>query len=147
MAARRQHGDEGTVLLWILLLVVLLVLPIGMIGIGLWQAFSAQLALISAADAAAVAGASGGIDAGAYRQQGHETGVVQLDPALAERVARENLAAQTDLPGFVGADIDADTDHVTVVIRGRLSIGILNVFANGPLDVVAQATGRPSLLP
>ena len=72
-------GDEsGTITLW-LLGVCLLLFALGGISLDLWRGFSARRSMASAADAAALAGASA-IDEDAYRR----TGVVQLDPALAE---------------------------------------------------------------
>ena len=137
-----RNDDGAAVILWILLLTVFVLVPLGATGISLWQAFSNHLALSAAADAAPVAGANG-IDANAYRQ-GH---VLQLDPARAEELAAETLEAQTDLPGIAGADIHAEADHIVVVIRGRASLGLLDTFAGGPLEFTVAATGKPHLRP
>ena len=90
-------------------------------------------------------GAAGGneIDTTAYRQ----SGVVQLDSALAEQVAGENLAAQTGLPTIGAHDIRADATQVSVVIRAKLPLGFLGLFNGGPLEVTVRSTGRPHLRP
>ena len=80
-----RNGESGTITLW-LLGVCLLLFALGGISLDLWRGFSARRSLATAADAAALAGASA-IDEEAYRR----SGVVQLDPALGG-IARERTS-------------------------------------------------------
>ena len=135
----RAHGDAGTVVLWLLGLCVLL-FALGGISLDLWRGFSTRRSLASAADAAALAGASA-LDEDAYRS----TGVVRLDPALAETRARRHLVRQLDRGALRGVDVRADREAVTVVVRGELGFTLLGVLDPGgdlPVQVTATATPR-----
>jgi Flp pilus assembly protein TadG len=134
-----RPGDEsGTITLWLLGLCLLL-FALGGISVDLWRGFSARRSLANAADAAALAGASA-IDEDAYRN----TGVVQLDPALAESRARANVASQLDTWALGGVEVNADQDAVTVVVSGHLGFTLLGVVDPGPdLAVRVTATATP----
>ena len=69
----------------------LLLFALGGISLDLWRGFSARRSLATAADAAALAGASA-VDEEAYRR----SGVVQLDPALAESRGERTSSRQLD---------------------------------------------------
>src|SRR5512132_3695104 len=82
-----RPGDQGTITVWILGLVILLFF-VGGLSLDLWRVFSERLALANAADAASIAGASG-IDVQRFR----DSGVVVIDPVEAALRASDNLAA------------------------------------------------------
>jgi len=133
------HDQSGTVTLWLLGLCLLL-FALGGISLDLWRGFSARRSLSTAADAAALAGASA-VDEEAYRRDG----AVQLDPPLAESRARAHLARQLDAEGLREAVVRADCDTVTVVVRGEIGFTLLGVVDPGgdlAVQVTASATPR-----
>jgi len=133
------RDDSGTVTLW-LLGVCLLLFALGGISVDLWRGFSARRSLANAADAAALAGASA-IDEDAYRG----SGVIQLDPVLAQARARAHLARQLDAGALRDVDVHAEGDAVTVVVRGELGFTLLAILDPGgalPVRVTATATPR-----
>jgi Flp pilus assembly protein TadG len=139
---RREDRDRGSITLWCLGL-CLLILSIGAVTIDVWRAFSARRALASTADAAAQAGANG-IDIAYYG----ETGVVRLDPPRAEQFADLSMAHQADTPGLVGFDRYADTQRITVQVRGTVDLGLLGLFADEPFEITVTAVGAvPPTLP
>ena len=70
-------AERGTVTLWLLGLVLML-LPLGGLGVDLGRSFSSRRALSAAADAAALAG-TGALDVSVYRA----SGAVVLDSVAA----------------------------------------------------------------
>ncbi len=133
------RDDTGTVTLW-LLGVCLLLFALGGISVDLWRGFSARRSLSNTADAAALAGASA-IDEDAYRL----TGLVQLEPALAEARARAHVTHQLDAGALQGVDVHADRGGVTVVVRGAIDftlLGVLDPRGDLPVRVTATATPR-----
>jgi hypothetical protein len=67
----------------------------------------------------------------------------KLDPARAETLAADNLAAQ-ELTGLFDVVIDATTDQVVVELRGTVDVGLLRIFGGGdPLVVHVRAVGQP----
>jgi Flp pilus assembly protein TadG len=138
-ARRSDRAQEtGTITLWILGL-CLMVFLLGGISLDLWRAFSERRSLASAADAAAVAGASA-IDEAVYRS----ANVVQLLPAQAEQRARESLASQLDRRSLRGARVTADLSRVTVVVSGAVDFTLLNlVTPGGAFEVEVRATAQP----
>ncbi len=134
-----RRDERGTIVLW-LLGVCMLLFALGGISLDLWRGFSARRSLAATADAAALAGASA-IDEGAYRG----SGVVRLDPALAEARAREHVARQLDRAALRSVEVRADRDAVTVVVRGEVGFTLLGVLDPGgdlPVRVTATATPR-----
>ncbi len=130
--------ESGTITLW-LLGVCLLLFALGGISLDLWRGFSARRSLATAADAAALAGASA-VDEEAYRR----SGVVQLDPALAESRARTHIARQLDADALRNGDVHADQEAVTVVVRGEIGFTLLGVVdPGGELAVKVTATATP----
>ena len=85
---RRGRGDDGMITLW-LLGVTLIVMFVGWFSVTMWTGSSQRRQLAAAADQAAQAGATA-LDVDAFRQ----SGVRQLDPALAEQRALGSLAEQ-----------------------------------------------------
>jgi Flp pilus assembly protein TadG len=140
---RRTDAPEGGfVTVWILGLCVML-LFLGGMSLDLWRAFSERRAIAELADAAATAGASG-IDEQIYRASGQ----VVLDPARAEQLARDNLAAQADTRSFTGADVQSTTRQVTVRAHGAVHFSLLRVFtADRPFEVTVTAVAEPRASP
>jgi hypothetical protein len=136
-----RRGETGSTVVFVILLVVVVVGPVGGIAFELWRCFSAQIALTSAADSAAAAGGNQ-IDIAAYRQRKP----LRLDPDLAERVAAEDLAGQTDVPTLVYRHIRADEAQVRVELRATVPLTFFGLFHDGPLVIAASSTGRPKEL-
>jgi hypothetical protein len=138
----RFRDDRGSVTLWVLGLTVMM-LFIGGIALDLWRAFSERRALAGIADGAAVAGANG-VDVPHFRA----TTEVRLDPAVAERLAADNLASQLDTRSLVGADVTATPDAVAVTVVGTVEFTLLRVLMGGDdFEVTVQATAEPRLAP
>lgn len=135
-----RRDESGSVTLFVLGLSVTM-LFIGGLSLDLWRAFSERTGLAGAVDAAAVAGASG-IDTNYFRQASQ----VRLDPAMAESLAQESLAAQSDLRALVDAQVEATTTEVTVSATGRVDFTLLRIFMDSePFTVRVRATARPEL--
>jgi Flp pilus assembly protein TadG len=137
----RAAGERGTITLWLLGLCLMLLL-LGGISLDLWRAFSERRALTSAADAAAVAGATA-LDTDAYRR----SGAVQLVPAEAERRAIASLRDQLDTRALHDTHVTADTNRVTVEIHGEVEFTLLQLADPGgnlPINVTAKATPQAS---
>lgn len=142
MIPASRTNERGTVTLWTLGL-CLMVFLLGGISLDLWRAFSERRSLASAADAAAVAGASA-VDEAVYRS----TNDVQLLPAQAEQRARASLASQLDRRSLRGARVRADLDQVTVVVSGSVDFTLLNLTSPGDtFDVEVRATATPQPTP
>lgn len=136
------RDEAGTVTIWLLGLCVVL-LAVGGLSLDLWRAFSERRALAGAADAAAVAGASG-LDVDAFRA----TGEVTLDPAAARALAAANLADQVDLDALTGADITATPAIVIVTITGSVDLTLTRVLLDAmPLTIRVTATAEPTRSP
>lgn len=146
MAPRRQRrsrpvGQRGSVtLLGLGFLLVLLF--VGGMSIDLWRAISERRALAELADAAAAAGANG-LDVAAYRS----TGVVQLDPDLAARLAWDNAAAQSDRRSMVGHPIIlVSPTEIVVEVRGEVTLTVLALFTTAePFQLQVRSEARPRL--
>lgn len=136
-AAHDERGDAMVV--WCLLIAVML-LPLGGLSVDLWHGIEVQRQLQSAAEDAAVAGASG-VDVAEYRQ----TGCIVLDPVLAVPLAEANIASQ-GLGPIAGADIVVTPDRreMSVELREDVRLTLLSwVEGTRPLVVVATATSGP----
>jgi hypothetical protein len=124
---------------WCLLIAVML-FPLGGISVDLWHGIEVQRQLQSAAEDAAVAGASG-IDVAEYRR----TGCIVLDPVLAVPLAEANIASQ-GLGPIAGADIAVSPDRreMSVELEQDVRLTLLSwVEGRRPLVVVATATSGP----
>jgi len=138
----RGHGESGTMTIWMLGLCLMLLL-LGGISLDLWRAFSERRALASAADAAAIAGASA-LDEPAYRQ----TGEVRLAPAAAEQRAEASLTQQFDRRALRGSRVAADDQAVVVEVTGSVHFSLLQVLAPGDaFEITVRATARPQAAP
>lgn len=136
-AAHDERGDAMVV--WCLLIAVML-LPLGGLSVDLWHGIEVQRQLQSAAEDAAVAGASG-IDVVEYRQ----TGCIVLDPVLAIPLAQANIASQ-GLGPVASADIVVSPDRLemSVELSEDVHLTLLSWVAGPrPLVVVATATSGP----
>ncbi len=134
---RRHRGDDGTVTLWTLGM-VLIVLFVGAISLDLWSGFAARRELASAADQAAQAGANA-LDETLFRSSGER----RLDPARAEALALDSLELQ-GIDGLDSATVEAGTDQVVVELTSSVDVGLLRLFAGSdPLVVHVRAVGRP----
>jgi hypothetical protein len=136
--AQEERGDA--MVIWCLLLAVML-LPLGGISVDLWHGIEVQRQLQSAAEDAAVAGASG-IDVGEYR----DSGCLALDPSVALALAEANIASQTGLGTLAGKDIvlSPDRRHISVLLKEEVRLTLLSWAEGGrPLVVVATASSGP----
>lgn len=139
---RRARDERGAVTLWVLGLCMMM-LFVGGIALDLWRGFSERRALAGMVDAAAVAGANG-IDVDYFR----ETSELRLDPALAEELAIENLAAQTDNHALDNVSVSATTTEITVRATGTVDFTLLRVFMDDdPFTVTVSATADPRRSP
>jgi Flp pilus assembly protein TadG len=137
MSASRCTGNRGSITVWSLGM-VLVVLFLGAISFDLWSGFATRRSYAGAADQAAQAGANA-LDESRYRSMGER----KLDPARAETLAADNLAAQ-ELTGLSDVVIDATTDQVVVELTGTVDVGLLRIFGGGdPLVVHVRAVGQP----
>ena len=137
----RRHADDGeAMVVWCLILAMLL-LPVGGLSIDLWRGISAQRSLESAAQDAAVAGASA-IDTTEYRL----AGCVLLDPTIAVQMAEANLAQQrvADVLSGVSVSVSPDDKAVTVDLHEHVALTLLRLVEGGrTLSVSASATSAP----
>lgn len=139
----RMRSDRGSVTFWTLGLCMLL-LMFGGLAIDFWRALALQRELAAVADSSAVAAASG-IDEEHYRL----TGEVIIDPTRAAGLGSTYVASQdvdlTDLR-VITAD---DGSSVSVLIEGRLELGLIGLFVdqNEPFIVNATANAIPVLVP
>jgi Flp pilus assembly protein TadG len=137
----RVHDERGAVTLWVLGLILPMMLLAGL-SLDLWRGFSERRALAGIADAAAVAGANG-LDT----DRVYASNEIRLDPALAEDLARANLAAQLDDRSLRDWEVDATEDSVRVRLAGSVDLTLLRLFYDGSWDVAVTATARPQPLP
>jgi Flp pilus assembly protein TadG len=138
----RARGDGGTMTVWMLGLCLMLLL-LGGISLDLWRAFSERRALASAADAAAVAGASA-LDEAAYRSSGE----VRLTPAAAEQRAATSLAEQLDRGSLRGSRVAADDQTVVVEVTGSVDFSLLQLLTAGDsFEITVRARARPQASP
>jgi len=139
---RTVRRESGTITIWILGLCLMLFL-LGGISLDLWRAFSERRALASAADAAAVAGASA-LDEVAYRQ----SGTVRLIPGDAERRAASSLATQTDRRALRDSRVRATAELVVVEVTGNVDFSLLQLLSPGDsFDITVRAVARPQASP
>ncbi len=139
----RPENEAGSVSIWVLMWMLCLLFIAG-IGLDLWRGITVRHALSEQAQAAAAAGANG-IDLDTFRQ----TGDVTIDPTLAEALAAENLAAQSQA-GLIDSaivSVDPATQEVTVTLSGTVEFTLVKIFMTGepPLAVDVTATAAPRI--
>ncbi len=141
--AAEETAERGSVSIWVLTW-SLLVLGIAGFGLDLWRGVGVRRALMEQAEAAAAAGANG-VDTDVFRT----TGDVVIDPALADLLARQTLAAQgeDDLVDTVLVSVDPVTQEVTVELTGEIDFTLLRYFSAGgdPLDIGVRASAAPRI--
>jgi Flp pilus assembly protein TadG len=141
LAKAGNFDEKGEAMVVWCLLVALLLLVIGGLSIDLWRGIAVQRQLQSAAEDAALAGASG-IDVGAYRA----TGCLRLAPGVAVGLAETNLAQQPGADTISAASVSVDDGGKTirVVLKEDVHLTLLRlVEGNTPLVVTAAATSGP----
>jgi Flp pilus assembly protein TadG len=134
-----QPKDDGFAGVWLLLLMMIFLL-VGGLSLDLWRGFSERRAMAEMAESAARAGANA-VDLDVF----DETGTVDLDPALARELAAANLGEQTEGRFVTYSGITADTETVTVEIRGRVPVTLLSLVGLGSLDVAVSAEAEPRI--
>lgn len=128
--------------IWMLGLCLMLLL-LGGISLDLWRAFSERRALASAADAAAVAGASA-LDEAVYRR----AGAVELAPTEAVRRATASLAGQLDRRALRDSRVRVEGELVVVEVRGSVDFSLLQLLTpGGEFEVTVRAAARPHASP
>ena len=137
MTARRD--ERGFISIWMLGLGIV-VLFLGGLSLDLWRAYSVRRTVAEMVDAAADAGASG-LDEASFRQPGQP---VRLDPARAEALARDALAADPASAGLDRVEVSAVPQQVTVRASALVHLSLLRVLmADHPLRVVVTGHGEP----
>ena len=138
-----EAREEGSVTLWVLYW-ALSVLFIAGFGLDLWRGVSTRRSLLEQAEAAAAAGANG-VDTDVFRT----TGDVIVDPAMADALARQNLAAQgeADLVRSARVSVDGVTQEVTVELTSEIDFTLIRVFLSGqaPLEIGVSASAAPRI--
>jgi hypothetical protein len=138
-----DRGEEGSVSLWVLYWSISILFIAGF-GLDLWRGVAVRRALVEQAEAAAAAGANG-VDTESFRT----TGVVTIDPALADALARETLAAQgeLDLVETAVVRVDGATQEVTVQLTAAVDFTLIKVFLSdeAPLEVAVEASAAPRI--
>jgi Putative Flp pilus-assembly TadE/G-like len=142
---RPKSGEHGSITVWLLGLAVM-VLFVGGLSLDLWRVFSARQLLGNAADAAAIAGATG-IDTARFRS----TGQLALDPSTAMQRVGDSLAHQGGLPLTAppGVDVTQDPPQVVVVLTGQVRLTLLRVLLPNqrPLTIRVRAVSVPREVP
>ena len=138
-----MSSDRGSITLWTLGLSMLLLL-FGGLAVDFWRALALQRELAAIADSASVAAASG-IDEEHYR----DTGEVVIDPERAADLGSEYVASQDVVLSELVVSTFAGGESVSVLVEGRLELGLIGVFVDQdePVTVRAEATARPLLVP
>ncbi|MCZ7525482.1 MAG: pilus assembly protein TadG-related protein [Acidimicrobiia bacterium] len=137
VAAGDRGGERGWVTLWVLGLCVM-VLFLGGVSLDLWRVLAERRELAATADAAARAG-TGAIDEAAWR-----TGELRLDPAEAEALALDHLAAASAGGPAVDGRVGADDTTVTVELEREVELTLTRVLAGeGTITVRVRADARP----
>ena len=138
-----RSSERGSVTIWMLGLSLLLLL-FGGLALDFWRGLALQRELAAVADSAAIAAASG-IDEEHYRA----TGEVVLDPTRSRLLALISVAGQDVDLNSVSSTTSADRMTVTVIVIGKLELGLLGVFIDEsePLIVRASASASPRVVP
>jgi Flp pilus assembly protein TadG len=137
-ARRRPRGEQGTATIWVLGLCVC-VLLLGGLVVDLGRAIEVRAELAAAADAAALAGASG-LDERSLREGG-----AVLDERLARELAAASLASQSAARHVRVASIEVvDGRRVVVTLRARVPLTLASVLLDAePFVVEVHAVAAP----
>ena len=138
-----RQSEEGSVSLWVLYW-SLSVLFVAGFGLDLWRGVGVRRSLVEQAEAAAAAGANA-VDTDTFRT----TGAITIDPALADALARQNLAAQgdADLVQSARVSVDEATQEVTVELSSTVDFTLVKVFLSteAPLEIGVEASAAPRI--
>lgn len=132
----RLRDDEGSALVLGIGLVAVCLLALTLCIDGAVALVQRQ-ALLSAADAAAIAGAQG-IDIDEYYAHGASS-ATRLDPQQVARLGRRHLAGSSVPPGMTVDGISSDGTDVTVRISAPLRIPFLATLAPPRISVRSHA--------
>lgn len=142
MTAARRASERGSITVWLLGLVVV-VMFLGGISLDLWLAFTERRDLAATVDAAAASAASL-IDEQAFRDHG----VLALDGPAATLAACDHLRRHLD-PWEDCAGIAATADGVEVRASRAVELTLLRVLlpTEPPLHVEVTSRAEPHLVP
>jgi len=148
---RRLHvcGEEGTVLLLIVGLVVVAALLVAVVT-DVSALYLQRRELIAAADGAALAGAQAVDEESVYRNGLPASGPVPLDQDAAEQAVRDYLLEAGLLTANLDVTISTSATTVSVVLRTRAELPVSNTVtagASGTAAVSASATARTAVIP
>jgi Flp pilus assembly protein TadG len=140
--ARLLTGEEGSVTLWLLGLVVAL-LFLGGISTDLWRAVTERRDLAGTVDAAAAAAASA-IDERAFR----DDGTVALDVRGATLIACDHLRRHHE-QAETCAGIVVSPDVVEVTASRSVELSLLRILlpTEPPIEVAVTARAEPRRVP
>ena len=134
-------SERGSVTIWILGL-CLLVLTLGGLSLDMWRGISERRALYHTASAGALAGASG-IDTELWRR----TGILALEPALAEELALAAVSSQPRSGELSELWVDVGETAVEVQVARPLEFTLLRLVGLEQMTVRAWAEAEPQLRP
>jgi hypothetical protein len=134
------RGEQGTVVLWVLGL-CLVVFLLGGFSFDMWRVLEARRELSAMADGAATAGANG-LDSTALRR-GH----VLVDPGRARLLAVDSLRRHRDAAAVDGVEVVVRDGGVEVTLREGVTLALLGSFVGEPLTVRASARAVPRRVP
>jgi len=149
LGASRVRGDEGTVLLLILGLVVVAALLISVVT-DVSALYLQRRDLISAADGAALAGAQSVDEALVYQQGLPASGPVPLDEAAAERAALDYLTGAGILEPGLDVRVTTTSTTVSVSLGVYMKLPVASTVTaghSGTAPVSATATARTAVIP
>ncbi len=135
--------EPGSVSLWVLYWSFSILFIAGF-GLDLWRGVSVRRSLLEQAEAAA-----GGDQTVGKAPRSRITGEVVVDPARADLLARQNLAAQGEaaLVDTALITIDGATQRVTVELSAPVEFTLIKIFlsSEAPLEVDVSATAAPRI--
>lgn len=144
-----RSGEEGTVLLLIIGLVVVAALLVAVVT-DVSALYLKRQELIAAADGAALAGAQAVDEESIYRNGLPASGPVPLDQVAAEEAVQSYLAAAGLLGAELEVSISTSTTTVSVVLRTRTDLPVASTVtagSSGTAAVSASATARTAVIP
>lgn len=137
-------GDEGSVLVLMVGLAVVLLLLVGVV-VDVSTVVLSRRSMSSTADAAAVSAAQG-IDDDAFYADGPRDGVPLSPAAVADRVAAYADAAAEDQPGLQLSSRVEDGHVAVVSARRSVHLPFGGPFGVADVDVTAVARARAPLV-
>jgi len=132
-----RDGESGLASLW-LLLVLPLMFVLGSLSLAVFSAYAEWRVIAEVSESGARAGANG-IDLDEFDQ----TGIVQLDPDTARRLAIENIQAQDPNPYVTYSGATADTETVTVEIRATVPMRVFGIITIKTVEISAASEAEP----